>query len=96
MAFAGDREAAVPIFMVGFVNVMLVGLLAGGGWYSRDMTPDRAKDRTFGAFLRGTVETATGKITGLDALVQIAAMPVILSIGGTIIVSIAVLCGVGG
>ncbi len=36
IGFAGDREAAVSIFMVGFINVMLIGLLAGGGWYSRN------------------------------------------------------------
>jgi hypothetical protein len=96
IAFAGDREAAVSIFVVGFINLMLIGLLAGGGWYSRDMTPDRRKDRTFGAFIRGKVEIATGTITGKEALLQIAAMPVILSIGGTVIVALAVACGVGG
>ena len=96
IAFAGDREAAVSIFMVVFINVMLIGLLAGGGWYSRDMTPDRATSRSFGAFVRGQVETATGKITGREALLQIAAMPVILSIGGTIIISCAVFSGLHG
>lgn len=40
IAFAGDREAAVSIFMVGFVNMMMMGLLAGGGWYSRDFDRD--------------------------------------------------------
>ena len=82
--------------MVGFINLMLIGLLAGGGWYSWDMTPDRNKNRSFGAFIRGQVETATGTMTGRDALLQIAAMPVILSVGGSVIVALAVACGVGG
>jgi hypothetical protein len=96
IGFGGDREAAVAVFMAAFINVMLLGLLAGGGWYSRDMTLDGSTDRTFGSFIRGTVDTATGKIGGLDALIQIAAMPVILSIGGIIIIACAVACGVGG
>jgi hypothetical protein len=49
IGFAGDREAAVSIVMVGFVNAMLFGFLAGGGWYSRNMTPERATDRSFAA-----------------------------------------------
>ncbi|GAC1574246.1 MAG: hypothetical protein NVS3B5_04410 [Sphingomicrobium sp.] len=96
IGFAADREAAVSIFMVGFINVMLIGLLAGGGWYSRNMTPDRSTTRSFGAFVRGPVDTATGSITGREALFQIAALPVILSIGGTIIIALAVWCGVVG
>ena len=90
IAFAADREAAVSIVMVGFINVMLIGLLAGGGYYSRDMTPDRCTTRTFSDFLKGAVDTATGTITGREALLQIAAMPAILSIGGTIIIACAV------
>jgi hypothetical protein len=82
--------------MAAFINLMLMGVLTGGGWYFRDMTPDGLVNRTFGAFIRGTVDTATGKISGRDALIQIAAMPVILSIGGMIIIAFAVSCGVGG
>ena len=82
--------------MVVVINVMLIGLMAGGGWYSRNITPDRADNRTFGAFLQGQVETATGTISGHEALLQIAGMPVILGIGGSIIVMLAVLTGVGG
>ena len=96
IGFAGDREAAVSIFMVVFINVMLIGLLAGGGWYSRNMTPERSTTRSFRAFVRGPVDTATGRITGREALLQIAALPMILSIGGTIIIALAVWCGVGG
>jgi hypothetical protein len=96
IGFAGDREAAVSIFMVGFVNVMLFGLLAGGGWYSRNMMPERATTRSFRDFLHGPVDIATGRITGREAMLQIVALPVCLSIGGSIIVALAVWCGVGG
>jgi hypothetical protein len=96
IGFAADREAAVSVFMVGFINVMLIGLLAGGGWYSRNMTPERSTTRSFGAFVGGPVDTATGRIIGREALLQIAALPVILSIGGTIIIALAVWSGVGG
>ena len=60
------------------------------------MTPEREIDRSFADFVRGRVDTATGRITGREALLQIAAMPVILAIGGTIIMVIAVWCGAGG
>jgi hypothetical protein len=96
IGFAGDREAAVSIFMVGFINVMLLGLLAGGGWHSRNMTPERATTRSFRAFLDGPVDIATGTITGREAMLQISALPVFLSIGGSIIIALAVWCGVGG
>jgi hypothetical protein len=96
IGFAADREAAVSVFMAGFVNLMLMGLLVGGGWYCRDVTSDGSIGRTFRAFFRGAVDTATDKITGREALIQIAAMPVILSIGGMIIIACAAFCGVGG
>lgn len=96
IGFAGDREAAVSIVMVGFVNAMLFGLLAGGGWYSRNTTPELATNRSFADFISGRVDIATGQITGREALIQIAALPLFLAIGGTVIIAIAVGCGVGG
>jgi hypothetical protein len=60
------------------------------------MTPERSTTRSFRAFVRGPVDTATGRITGREALLQVAALPVILSIGGTIIIALAVWSGVGG
>jgi hypothetical protein len=96
IGFAGDREAAVLIFMVGFITAMLLGLLAGGGWYSRNITPERRITRSLRSFLAGPVDIATGRITGREAMLQIAGLPVILSIGGTIIIALAVWCGVGG
>lgn len=96
IAFAGAKDAAVAIFVVAFINVMLIGLLARGGWYSRNMTPERKASRSFRSFLNGSVDIATGGITGYEAMVQIAAMPIIMSIGGTIIIALAVYSGAGG
>jgi hypothetical protein len=44
---------------------------------SRNVTPDRETERSFGEFVNDEVDTATGEISGRDALVQIAAMPIL-------------------
>ncbi len=92
VGFAGDKEAAFLIVVV----AMFLGLLAGGGWYSRNMTAERRATRSFGDFLNGVVEIETGKISGCEALVQIAVGPVLLAIGGTLMIMCAVWAGVGG
>ena len=96
VGFAGDKEAAFLIVMVIFITAMFLGLLAGGGWCSRNMTAERRSTRSFGNFLNGVVEIETGKISGREALVQIAVGPVLLAIGGTLMIMWAVWAGVGG
>jgi hypothetical protein len=96
VGFAGDKEAAFVIVVVIFISAMFLGLLAGGGWYSRNMTAERRATRSFGDFLNGVVEIETGKISGREALVQIAVGPVLLAIGGTLMIMCAVWAGVGG
>lgn len=88
LIFGHEGEARLPLAIVTVISIMYLGLLAGGGWYSWDVTPERSKARTFGEFLDGPVETATGTISGREAYLQIALMPVALAIGGTIIASI--------
>ena len=58
------REASVAIFMVGFINFMLIGLLVRETDISH-ITPDRSMNQTFRIFFRGIVGTVTGKITGV-------------------------------
>lgn len=41
-------------------------------------------ERAFGEFVNGQVDTATGEISGRGAIVQIAAMPILLAIGGSL------------
>ena len=88
VAFGADPY--MELAMVTLILVMFLGLLAGGALMGRDMTPERRHDRSFRAFLRGNVDTYTGLIAGREALLQIAAMPLALAIGGVLIVAIAV------
>ena len=39
--------------------------------------------RSFSEFIRGDVDIETGRISGRQALLQITAMPIVLAIGGT-------------
>jgi hypothetical protein len=96
VGFAGDKEAAFLIVVVIFITAMFLGLLAGGGWCSRNMTAERRSTRSFRDFWNGVVEIETGKISGREALVQIAVGPVLLAIGGTLMIMCAVWAGVGG
>jgi hypothetical protein len=63
----------------------MFGLLAYCGALSRNVEPDRRSTRSFREFLNGDVDIETGRITGRAALLQIAAMPIILALGGTLI-----------
>jgi hypothetical protein len=96
VGFAGDKEAAFLIVVVIFITAMFLGLLAGGGWCSRNMTAERRSTRSFRDFWNGVVEIETGKISGREALFQIAGGPVLLAIGRTLMIMWAVWAGVGG
>jgi hypothetical protein len=84
----GRGYAALDLTVVVLISVVLLGLLVGGATMSRNMTPDRETERSFGEFVNGPVDTETGEISGRDALVQIAAMPILLAIGGSIMAAI--------
>lgn len=84
----GRGYAALDLTAVVLVSVVLLGLLVGGAAVSRNMTPDRKTERSFGEFVNGPVDTATGEISGRDAFLQIAAMPILLAIGGSTMAAI--------
>jgi hypothetical protein len=84
----GQGYAALDLTVVVLINVVLLGLLVGGAMMSRSMTPDRQTKRSFGEFVNGPVDTATGEISGREAFVQIAVMPILLAIGGSTIAAI--------
>lgn len=86
----GGGETSLILAVIGFFCVIFFGLLLGCAAIGRDMTPDRAHGRRFGEFLRGDLDIETGRIKGLDALWQIAAMPIGLAVGFTLIAIIAV------
>lgn len=88
-AFGGGETSPV-LAVVTFFCLIFFGLFVGGAALGRDMTPGRAHHRSFQAFLDGEVEIATGRITGGETLWQMAAMPVALAIGFTVIALIAV------
>jgi hypothetical protein len=88
-AFGGGETSLVLAVITSFCLVFF-GVFVGGAALGRDMTPERAHHRSFREFLDGDVDIATGRITGREALSQIAAMPVSLAIGFTIIAMIAV------
>jgi hypothetical protein len=81
----GRGYAALDLTVVILISVVLLGLFVRCALMSRNVTPDRETERTFGEFVNGKVDTATGEISGRDALVQIAAMPILLTIGGSLI-----------
>lgn len=87
----GGGEASLALAVVTFLGLMFVSLIAGGGALARDVRIGRSQHRNFREFLEGDVEIATGRITGLQALEQIAAMPISLVIGGSVIIAVAVL-----
>ena len=84
VTFAGG-EASLVLAVVTLTLALMFGLLAFGGALSRNLEPHRRSTRSFGEFLNGHVDIETGRITGRAALLQIAAMPVILALGGTLI-----------
>jgi hypothetical protein len=89
LAFA-QGETALTLAVVTVLSLVYFGLLIGGAAVSRDMTPERSQTRSFRAFLEGDVDTATGTISGFEALWQVAGMAVSLAVGGTIIILSAV------
>jgi hypothetical protein len=89
IAFAGG-EMSLVLAAVTFVSVMFFGLLVGGGALARNVTPERAHQRSFREFLDGDVDIATGPITGRVVLWQIAMAPIALAVGGTIMIGCAV------
>ncbi len=93
IAFAGG-ETSLVLAVVTFLGVMYFGGLVGGGAFARSVTPERARTRRFADFLDGDVDIATGRISGRAALWQIAAMPVALAIGATIIFGCAAWVGI--
>jgi hypothetical protein len=89
IGFAGG-EMSLDLAAVTFGSVMFFGLLWGGSALARNVTPERAQQRSFREFLDGDVDIATERITGRMAFWQLAAMPIALAVGGTIMIGCAV------
>ncbi len=85
----GGGEASLVLAVVTFLGIMYASLIAGGGALARDVRIGRSQHRSFREFLEGDVEIATERITGREALEQIAVLPVTLVIGGSVIIAVA-------
>ncbi len=77
-----DRETALMVAVVTVIFAMFLGGMTLGAWNSAGRSPASAR-RSFGAFIRGNVDTATGLISGREAMIQIATLPLTLAAGGT-------------
>ncbi len=73
------------------VMIMYFSLFAGGGSWARDVRIGRSRRRSFREFLDGDVEIWTGRITGRQALEQMATLPITLAIGGSAIIAAAIM-----
>ncbi|MGV1788566.1 MULTISPECIES: hypothetical protein [Agrobacterium] len=85
----GHGDAILSLIMVTLICAVFFGLLVVGGAYAHQ-ADEPAQPRSFSEFLEGDVDIATGRISGREALLQIASLPIALAIGGTIIAIIAV------
>ena len=87
----GHGETNLVLAVVTLVLVMFAGLMLAGGASAWNASPEQV--RSFHQFLKGKVETATGSLTGLEALGEIATMPAVLVAGGSAILIVAALAG---
>jgi hypothetical protein len=77
---AADREAGLAVAVVTLISMIYLGGIALGARYSAS-NEQGGLGRSFHQFLRGRVDIATGIISGREAMVQIAMLPMSLAIG---------------
>lgn len=82
VAFMGG-EASLILALVTLHLAMLLGLLAGCGFYARNVEPGHTSARTFREFLDGDVDLETGRTTGRAALCQLAILTGGIALGTT-------------
>ena len=85
LAFAHGVETDYLLAIVTLFFVIFFTLFLFTATYSRGDPRWPTKRTSFREFLNGTVSTATGDERGRDVLIEIAALPVVLAIGATLI-----------
>jgi len=90
IAFGGG-ETSLVLADITFLGLVYFTLIAGGGASARDVRIGRTRRRSFREFLDGDVDILTGRITGRQAIEQMATLPIALAIGGSVIIAVAVL-----
>ena len=85
LAFARGAETDYLLVIVTLFFVIFLTLFLFTATYSRGDARWPTKRASFREFLHGTVSTATGDERGRDVLIEIAALPVVLAVGATLI-----------
>ncbi|MGZ8417326.1 MAG: hypothetical protein ACXWVQ_10160 [Methyloceanibacter sp.] len=85
LAFARGAETDYLLVIVTLFFVIFLTLFLLTATYSRGDARWPTKRASFREFLNGTVSTATGDERGRDVLIEIAALPVVLAVGATLI-----------
>ena len=86
IAFAGG-ETSMVLTMVIFILMMMLGLMTGCGYSSRNMEPYRAATRSFREFIEGDVDLQSGRISGRASLCQLATVTGGVALGTTSMVA---------
>jgi hypothetical protein len=81
--------AGSELFIIPAVTTLTVAMLLGPtmacGAFAHKVEPNGTRTRTFREFLNGEVDVETGRISGRVAFRQVATIPVVAAIGGTLI-----------
>ena len=85
LAFAHGAETDYLLAIVTLFFVIFFTLFQFTATYSRGDPRWPTRQARFREFLDGTVSTATGEERGRDVLIEIAALPVVLAFGATLI-----------
>lgn len=71
--------AGLALAFATILALMFFTIFVAGAANAEDVTPDRAKSRSFRDFLEGTVDIRTGPINGREVMLQMVALPVALA-----------------
>ncbi|WP_409560045.1 hypothetical protein [Hyphomicrobium sp. MC8b] len=82
---AFDLRTGLAVAIVTIISAMYLGGITLGAYNSNSAANDRAagQRRSFRQFLHGRVDIATGLVSGREAMLQIALLPVSLAVGAT-------------
>jgi hypothetical protein len=85
LAFARSPETDYLLVIVTVFFVIFFTLFLFTATYNRGDARWPIKRTSFREFLKGTVSTATGEESGRDVFIEIAALPIVLALGATLI-----------
>jgi hypothetical protein len=88
VALAGS-ELSLILAVATLIVMMSLGLITACSAFARNVEPGGTLTRNFREFLNGEVDVETGRISGRVALRQIATTPIVVAIGGTLIMACA-------